>query len=331
MKTVLLVCLAWLQACLAAGQPRAHSIPAPSPLAQALDAYGKLTQRTILYPTALPSLDGFLGTQLPEDTNAAIRFIESRLKEKQIELVIDGLKFVRALPVGWSNSPAAAFLLTVKAPDQGSQQLPWSVVDWLSVDPLQALDFYGKLRPRTFLHSWTLPRPGLALKNQTALTRSELCYALTVVLALNGIAAVDDGDKFVQVVPVAEWSRVEGCAPHAEAGEAVLNPSTLPKVMPEFPTGSPSSQALGRLIEFYATLAGKKAAPVELRGSWPVAFEVTTPLTKTEVLYAIETSLQLGGLGLQKVDGDTVRVVPLAELRSLKAPPPASSQQHRTR
>ena len=44
-----------------------------------------------------------------------------------------------------------------------------------------------------------------------------------------------------------------------------------------------------------------------------VRFEVTTPLTKEEVLYAIETTLKLDGLAITKVDGEKISVIPLAE------------------
>ena len=46
-----------------------------------------------------------------------------------------------------------------------------------------------------------LSAPPIILKTQTPLTKTEAIEALQAVLALNGIAVVNIGDKFVKVLP----------------------------------------------------------------------------------------------------------------------------------
>jgi general secretion pathway protein D len=49
-----------------------------------------------------------------------------------------------------------------------------------------------------------LPTVNIVFKNQTPLTRRELVQALDALLALNGIALIPVGEKFIKVVPVAQ-------------------------------------------------------------------------------------------------------------------------------
>jgi general secretion pathway protein D len=62
--------------------------------------------------------------------------------------------------------------------------------------------YYGELVNRTILRSAQLPQPQITLKTQTPLTRTEGKEALDAVLALNGIAMVNVGDKFVKAAPL---------------------------------------------------------------------------------------------------------------------------------
>ncbi len=339
MKSLILSLTICLQACFAAGQPEPSSARTLDPLDLALETYAKLAQRTVLRPSVLPRLDGPITAQLPTDTTAAIRVIESALKEKQIELREDGQKFVRVVPAGWSNSPAAAFLATIKPERPGGDSLPTGVVDCsgdCAADLSQMLELYGKLCSRTLLRSLHLDSRPLKLTTVTPLTCDEICYGLTVLLALNGIAVVDDGEKFVQLVPVGEWTKVEARAPVAKSGVPLLDPKGLPRLTVEPPLATIhrltqlyrqffrneppwTPRPVDRLVEFYAELTDQKAVSSESCGHWPVLFEVTTLLTKEEVCYAAETTLKLHGFGLLKGEGNSLRAIPLAELRSLRA------------
>ena len=65
----------------------------------------------------------------------------------------------------------------------------------------QVLDVYAQLVGRTILRA-SLPQAQIVLKTETPLTKGEAIEALQAVLALNNIAVINVGDKFVKVVPV---------------------------------------------------------------------------------------------------------------------------------
>lgn len=75
---------------------------------------------------------------------------------------------------------------------------------------------YAELVGRTILRPANLSSPPIVLKTQTPLTKKEAIQALDAVLALNSIAMINVGDKFVKAVPVqqanqegATWSKLD--------------------------------------------------------------------------------------------------------------------------
>ena len=79
--------------------------------------------------------------------------------------------------------------------------IPAGTINFQGVDVNQVLEIYSQLVGRTLLRA-SLPASQIVLKTQTPLTKSEAIQALQAVLALNGIAVVNIGDKFVKVLPV---------------------------------------------------------------------------------------------------------------------------------
>ena len=67
------------------------------------------------------------------------------------------------------------------------------------------LNMYGEYVGRTVIRSAALPlNQSIVLKNQTPLTRTEITQLLNAVLAINGIAMINMGDKFVKALPSAQ-------------------------------------------------------------------------------------------------------------------------------
>jgi hypothetical protein len=173
----------------------------------------------------------------------------------------------------------------------------------------------------------------MRLKTQCALTREEVVYALETVLALNGISTVDDGQAFVQIVPMQLRSQVNTHAPTPEPSARVFDPKKVPSMgdsaMPRPQTQlerdlerwrkafsdflrlnrTPNS-SMQRLLELYASLTDKKAQPSKDYETQPIWFHVTTPLSKSELLYAIETTFALNNLAITRVGEDAVRLGP---------------------
>jgi general secretion pathway protein D len=102
-----------------------------------------------------------------------------------------------------SASPVAA--PAASAPEE---TLAAGYINFPATDLNQVLQIYSELVGRTVLRPTTLPAPTITLKTQTALTRREAIQAFDAVLALNGIAVVNVGDKFVKVVPTAQAGQI---------------------------------------------------------------------------------------------------------------------------
>ena len=81
------------------------------------------------------------------------------------------------------------------------EMIPAGNINFQGVDVGQVLDVYAQLVGRTMLRAG-LPPAQIILRTETPLTKTEAIQALQAVLALNGIALVNVGDKFVKVLPI---------------------------------------------------------------------------------------------------------------------------------
>ncbi len=314
----------------------------PGSLEAVLDFYSGLTGKTVLRSGVLPNLPEPVAEKLPSETNAAIGFIESRLREQGIEISQDGPLFVRVVPVGWTNSPAAAFLATLKPPRDNGDSLKGTIL-FAPADLDQVLSLYSRLRSRTILRS-RLGARALSLKTRGDMTSDQAAYGIAVMFALNGIAAVDDGEKFVQLVPINRWREVVAASPKTSPDAQVLDPTELPvfKLEPPHPSMNRLSRIylrilgqqppwtprpVDKLAEFYAELTNQKAVASPSQGRMPVLFEITTPLTREELLYAIQTTLNLEGLAIASTGDQQISVMSLGEKRRRESEKKLSSER----
>jgi general secretion pathway protein D len=110
-----------------------------------------------------------------------------------------------ALPAPAPQSAASTPEPTSSSSPDGNappeKEIPGYTYNWPSVDVNQVLDVYAGLVGRTVLRAG-LPSASITLQTQSPLTKSEAIEALQAVLALNGIALVNIGDKFVKAGPV---------------------------------------------------------------------------------------------------------------------------------
>jgi hypothetical protein len=312
------------------------SLLAP-PLASAatLETYGELAGKTILAPSALLSLPDSIISELPPDKTNAIAFFEGELSKNGILVVQDGPSFVRLLrsgewQAGLSNAPLRGAQLRASP---SKELIPAGAVNFPGTDLAQVLNIYAELKNRTILRTRFLPSPSVRFKNQRPLTREELVYALETVLALNRISTVDDGQAFVQIVPMQLRSQISTHAPTPEPGTRLFNPKKVP-TMGDWDTPRPQTKlerdlergrkaffdflrlnttrnaSMQRLLELYAGLTDKKAEPSKNYEAQPVWFHVTTALSKSELLYAIETTFALNNVVITQVGNDAVRLGP---------------------
>jgi general secretion pathway protein D len=98
--------------------------------------------------------------------------------------------------------------------------IPPGTIDFRGADLNQVLELYAMLRQRTILRAANLASPQFVLKTQTPLTKTEAIKALDAMLALNGIAIVDIGDKFAKAAPSAAAGQMG--APFSNIRESLL-------------------------------------------------------------------------------------------------------------
>ncbi len=113
-----------------------------------------------------------------------------------------GTNIQNTLPRYQPNAPTTSFAAPI-APAQADEIMPAKMINWQGVDVSVVLDIYADLVGRTLIRG-ALPSAQIVLKTQTPLTKGEVIQAIQAVLAINGIAVVNIGDKFVKVGPLGD-------------------------------------------------------------------------------------------------------------------------------
>lgn len=306
---------------------QANSQDHHTPLDEAIELYQEVSGKTVLRSPKLPSLAEFKRPIPSSDTNGLRIVLEYELLTHGIQIVPHREIFALAVEVGWSNSPEAQYLATIKPrstdaspsaslvpnpADQvpGREAIPPGTIDFRNADVNQVLDLYGMLLNRTILRSAQLSSPTYSLRTQTPLTKSGAIYAMETLFALNGIAAVEDGTNFVQVAPLKQVPNLALHAPQPIQGEpriaaervrfggTVFQPGKPPKHFPD---------SANDVVSLYAELTGRSAVQSDKAGRQSILFKAQTELTKSEVLYGLETALALHGLTIIEVDDKTIQ------------------------
>jgi hypothetical protein len=297
-----------------------------------LDVYANLTGKTVLMSSALPIPAGGMVSDLVTEKTNAIARMEGEFSKQGIAVLQDGPHFVVLFP-----ERQRAFLtngLPLRGPALAARKpqetLPAGTVN-INADPGQVLALYSDISQRTILRPFALPPSRVRLKITCPVSREEAAYAMATVLALNGIAVVEDGEKFVQVVPMPQRSLVTARSPRSEPAARLLDPRQVPstgnydvprpvskmerdleryrKALYEFlHYKSPPDRSAQRLLELYASLDGKTAEPSNQFDGMPVWFHIETPLSKDELMYAIETTFALNWFGIAQVDDQRIRL-----------------------
>ena len=315
----------------------------PADLRQVLDIYALMRGRTILRPATLPAPVIRLRTACPLTMEEGVYALETVLALNGICVVDDGAKFVQVVPA----QQRAQVNTHAPKPDPGAQMMPAGSLDFRGADLEQVLAIYASMRQRTVLRPATLPLPTISLQSASALTQEEAVYAMATVFQLNGICLVDDGAKFVQVLPMAQRAQAKTNAPQPEPGARLFDPKKVPAVGVSSPPGKPltdterleqeferlrkvvydfmhipqpNKRSPQRLLELYARLADKTAVASTNFDRVPIYFHIETPLTRSELLYAIEATLTLNNLAIIPADDRRIRLGWAREVRGNPAP-----------
>ena len=180
--------------------------------------------------------------------------------------------------------------------------------------PLDAvLKLFAEAANRTLLLHPLLPTTRLAV---TGSADNPMAAAQIFAQALtnHGIAIIPDGDKFLQIVP-------QRLAVPAQPRPAELRLSKPVGAAPdeELPAGSINFMGakISQVAPIYAGLVGRELDRVHspalaghLQG---IAFKNQTPLTKAEIVYALDVQFAWRGVRMVTVDDKLVRLTLLSE------------------
>jgi hypothetical protein len=300
-----------------------------------LALYGAALGKTVLRPSQLPPFDGSLPPDLPKEGSNAVAYLANELSKSGIEVLHDGPHFVRVFPANRPDQRTNPPLRGTELSSANSREiLPAGTINFPSTDLEQVLMIYRELRQRTLLRTGILPSMTVQLRTVCPLNREEAAYAISTVLGLNGLSCIDDGDHFTQLVLAFQAAQVKTNAPKVSPNAELLDPRKVPtigdrrtysqwelkfekarKLVYDFVNKQdPRDRPADRLLELYAGLADKKAVLSPKLGGSFIRFTVDQPLTKDELLYAIETTLRLNNLAVVDVDKDSVRLGHLSEV-----------------
>ncbi|WP_205468166.1 hypothetical protein, partial [Raoultella ornithinolytica] len=169
------------------------------------------------------------------------------------------------------------------------------------------LALYSHLKGRTLLQHPTLKRDFISLVAKPA-TQKEAIKALETMFHSRGIATIPDGEKFVMIVPDSLTNFVSPRAANIAAESAgkagAQSNAALPSGSVYF-LNTPFAQ----VAMVYKELVGaSKLDGIEKFVRVPVTFQSTTPLTRAEVVYALDTMFEWDNIKMVREEGGVLRV-----------------------
>ena len=188
---------------------------------------------------------------------------------------------------------------------------------FLNTDWRDVLNFYSRFSNRTLLHAATLPGFKLTLK-AVARDRQEAAAILEQALLAKGISSIPDGDKFLALLRTSDADNFKPRSSELTNVVPVLSKSQLPvsanqsgeAILPgmiNFLSVEPKDVAM-----IYAELVGRKFDRSQMPPCPSITFRTQTPMRKEEALYALDTIFAFGGVKMENVGDDMMRLVPLA-------------------
>ncbi len=189
------------------------------------------------------------------------------------------------------------------------------VIRFQSLTGARLLEFYSQLTARTMLQSSFVSVGAITGQGQCA-GRDELVRFLERNLVRAHLQILPQGEKFAVVLPTnlalpasALWK-----ARKSASGKNQSAASTKTGTFAFF------NSELAQVLQFYGNLSGRKVERVPDLPNFPITCKTATPLTETEMLYALETVLVLNGIQLIAVDDQTVKAVSMTPPVSQPAP-----------
>lgn len=284
-------------------------------LAQVLEVYQMLSDRTVLRPSSLPATRISIRTQTELTRAEAVQALDGILSMNGITTRPRGEKFTFVVQAGQTNR--LSFISDPPAASPGAEILPAGLIKFREADVDQVLEIGQELRQRTLLRPSNLPHPRITMHSQTELTREQAIWMLDAVLALGDIAIVPHGEKFFFALPGIENPRLP--AFETNPVSASVNAQEM------FPAGLIKFQGadLSQVLPVYAELLGRKPLPLD-RTTPAVKLNIRTQtsLTRAEAVAALDALAAVNNLKFILVEDDKVTMRPAALARRQSDPVP---------
>ncbi len=171
----------------------------------------------------------------------------------------------------------------------------------------QLVDLYSKIEGRTALQHPLLKRDSISL---TVIAKGDenLADVFEQLFKREAIAVIPDGEKFVMVVPNAITNRIRLRAKEIEqrlgagsANEEILPPGSIKFLRVD----------MRQALMVFAELTGRKLSNPDQVPPREIHFLTVSALSRSEVVYALETLFAWNGIQIVPVGSDTFKVVSL--------------------
>ncbi|MBI3850929.1 MAG: c-type cytochrome [Verrucomicrobia bacterium] len=168
------------------------------------------------------------------------------------------------------------------------------------------LFLYSQFSGQTLIRSPRLPAALFDL-DFLAPSPETAAHRLNKALAVKGITTIEDGEKFLLVVPTSEVAAVK---PRFSEIRSLARDNSRPGLFPGGVFINLPNTELSRMVKLYADLTGRRLDRTRQLPSSndPVNFTTQTALSQEECAYALETLLSWHGLKVVPVGSDEIKV-----------------------
>jgi len=286
---------------------------------QVLGVYQDLQGFTVLRAPSVPDFKLTLKSEGPLSRPEAAALLEKAFRDQGLFLTLRSPKFAVATTFSQKRRaellPAPPSPPSTNAPAPAGEKFPPGLIRFQEADDRQVLEVYSELTKRMVLRSPEAYSTKISLRSQTELTRAEAQWLLEAALSLGGTALVPEGERFVFALPMAR---------RVGAPKLAANPLAAAVKAGPFPPGTLMfDQASGsQVLAIYAELIGRK--PVNT-GVPPLSISLRSqfPLTRAEVLYALDAMAAMHHLRFVAVGEDQVKLEAMSnEPKDAAATPP---------
>jgi hypothetical protein len=254
----------------------------------ALEIYQMLSDRTVLRGQLLPRLDLTMISKPETNIADALAALTSSLATNGVKLKPIGALFAFAVPDWQAESLASIPPPPVAAPGKRSSEIPGRMMRFQSAELRQVLGVYQSISGRTVLLGPTAPFGHYTIHNATALTREEGAWTLEAMFQLSGMAVMQKSERLTVLMHPSHTEHVPPFDPRLATPEDQKLADKSVNL---------SDVSLEQLLKTFCEITGREAGTIAKNiGRARVSFRNETPLTRYEMIYALETLAALHGV-----------------------------------